>query len=98
MAKKATRSPGADGNPGNPANPGKAAAASVVALTDAFCRERLNEEYAALCRKLAEALGRKRPSPLVRGRVEIWACAVVRVIGWVNFLDDRDTSPHSSSL
>jgi hypothetical protein len=36
MAKKAARSPGADGNP---ANPGKAAAAAVAAMTDAFCRE-----------------------------------------------------------
>ena len=25
----------------------------IVGLTDAFCREHLNDEYAALCRKLA---------------------------------------------
>jgi hypothetical protein len=24
----------------------------------------------------------------------VWACAIVRVIGWVNFLDDRSQSPH----
>ena len=31
---------------------------------DQFCKEHLNEEYAVLCRKLAEKLARKRPSPL----------------------------------
>src|SRR4051794_39571968 len=66
----------------------------VVALTDAFCREHLNAEYEALCRKLAAALARKRPSPLTRGKPEVWACAVVRVIGWVNFLDDSSQTPH----
>src|SRR3954469_6551788 len=47
-----------------------------------------------LCRKLAAALARKRPSPPTRGKPEVWACAVVRVIGWVNFLDDSGNSPH----
>ena len=35
----------------------------IVAMTDQFCREKLNEEYAVLCRRLAEKLARKRPSP-----------------------------------
>ncbi len=67
---------------------------AIVALTDAFCREHLNAEYLGLCRKLAAALARKRPSPLIRGKAEVWACAVLRVIGWVNFLDDSSNSPH----
>src|SRR5438445_6537249 len=67
---------------------------AIVALTDAFCREHLNEEYRALCRRLAAVLARKRPSPLIRGKPEVWACAVVRVIGWVNFLDDSSQTPH----
>lgn len=67
---------------------------TIVALTDAFCQEHLNEEYRALCRRLAVALARKRPSPLTRGKPEVWACAVLRVIGWVNFLDDRSQTPH----
>jgi hypothetical protein len=66
----------------------------IVGLTDAFCLEHLTHEYQMLCRKLAAALARKRPSPLVRGKPEVWACAVVRVIGWVNFLDDSSNSPH----
>jgi hypothetical protein len=67
---------------------------TVVGLTDAFCREHLNEEYEALCRKLAGALARKRPSPLPGGKPETWACGVVRTIGWVNFLDDSSRRPH----
>ncbi len=63
-------------------------------MTDAFCKEFLNEEYAELCRKLATALARKRPSPLLQGKLETWACGVVRTIGWVNYLDDRSQKPH----
>ncbi len=68
--------------------------AAITGLTDRFCREHLNDEYAALCRKLAEKLARKRPSPLLSGKPQVWACAIVRVIGWVNFLDDRSRTPH----
>jgi hypothetical protein len=39
-------------------------------------------------------LARKRPSPLASGKPESWACAIVRVIGWVNFLDDRNQPIH----
>ena len=67
-------------------------------MTDAFCREFLNEEYAELCRKLATALARKRPSPLLRGRLETWASGIVRTIGWVNFLHDPSQTPHLALL
>jgi hypothetical protein len=66
----------------------------IASLVDAFCRERLNEEYAVLCGKLVEALARKRPSPLLRGKPNTWACGVVRTIGWVNYLDDSSRTPH----
>src|SRR4051794_40851329 len=67
---------------------------AIVGLTDAFCREHLNEEYGDLCRKLAGVLARKRPSPLPSGKPETWACGIIRTIGWVNFLDDRSRTPH----
>jgi hypothetical protein len=67
---------------------------AIVALTDTFCREQLNAEYAALCRRLAEKLARKRPSPLLSGKPATWACGIVRTIGWVNFLDDSSQTPH----
>ena len=69
----------------------------IVALTDAFCRERLDDEYGALCRKLAGVLSRKRPSPLTRGKPESWASGIVRVVGWVNFLGDP-SQPHHMKM
>ena len=69
----------------------------IVFLTDSFCRQRLNDEYATLCHKLAAALARKRPSPLMRGKLEIWACGIVYAIGAVNFLFDKSQKPHMGS-
>ena len=67
---------------------------TIVGLIDKFCRKPLNEEYAVLCRKLAEKLARKRPSPLLRGTPSTWASGIVRTIGWVNFLGDSTQTPH----
>ena len=67
---------------------------AITTLTDTFCNDRLNEEYAEMCRRLAAALARKRPSPLARGKEATWACGIVRTIGWVNYLDDRSAKPH----
>jgi hypothetical protein len=67
---------------------------AVIRLTDTFCQAHLTHEYQMLCRKLTGVLARKRPSPLTRGKPEVWACAIVRVIGWVNFLDDSSQKPH----
>jgi Domain of unknown function (DUF6398) len=67
----------------------------IVAITDAFCSAHLNQEYAQMSRKLAAALSRKRPSPLVRGKVETWACGIVYAIGSVNFLSDKSFEPYT---
>lgn len=66
----------------------------IVGLTDSFCREHLDDEYANLCRALADALARKRSSPLIRDKPKSWADAIVRVIGWVNSLGDPSQSHH----
>jgi hypothetical protein len=66
----------------------------VTELTDSFCREHLNEEYAGVARLAVAGLCRKRPSPLRSGRPNTWACAVVYALGQVNFLSDKDTSPY----
>ena len=68
-----------------------------MGLTDAFCREHLDDEYAELCRKLAGILARKRPSPLTKGKPESWASGIVRVIGWANFIGDP-SQPHHMRL
>src|SRR5438270_8049540 len=70
------------------------AVTEIAGLVDAFCKEHLNVEYADLCRKLTEKLARKRPSPLVSGKPQTWACGIVRTIGWANFLDDSGRTPH----
>jgi len=69
----------------------------IVGMTDAFCREYLDDEYGVLCRKLAGVLARKRPSPLVRGKPESWASGIVRVVGSVNFLNDP-SQPHYMTM
>jgi hypothetical protein len=68
--------------------------AAIVALLNPFCQHYLNDEYATLCRELAAALARKRPSPLARGKPEIWACGIVYALGTVNFLFDKSQTPH----
>ena len=69
----------------------------IVSLTDTFCQKHLNEEYAQLCRLLAAALSRKRPSPLAKGKVNTWACGIVHALGMVNFLFDPSQTPHMSA-
>lgn len=69
----------------------------VIRLIDQFCKEHLNEEYAVLCRKLAEKLGRKRPSPLLNGSPNAWASGIVRAVGGVNFLHDKSQTPYMRS-
>lgn len=70
---------------------------AVVALTDPFCAEHLNDEYAQLCRRLAAALCRKRPSPLLSGQLRTWACAIVYTAGSENFLFDRSQTPYMAA-
>ena len=66
----------------------------ICALTDMLCEEKLNSEYAILCRELAAKLARKRPSPLIGGQAKTWACGIVYTIGSVNFLFDKSQNPH----
>lgn len=70
-----------------------AAFATITGLMDRFCHEHLNEEYAAMCRKLAEKLARKRPSPLIQGNPNAWASGIVRAVGGANFLHDKSQTP-----
>ena len=69
----------------------------IIGLIDQFCKEHLNEEYAVLCRKLAEKLGRKRPSPLLHGSPNAWSSGIMRAVGGVNFLHDKSQTPNMRS-
>ena len=68
----------------------------VVSLTNEFCHAHLNEEYAQITRRAAASLCRKRPSPMLRGRTNVWACGIIHAVGFVNFLFDRSNEPYVS--
>lgn len=72
-------------------------AAIIIDATDRFCAEHLDAEYAELCRRLVARLARKRPSPLARGDLTIWAGAALYAIGTLNFLFDATQRPHLTS-
>jgi len=66
----------------------------ITAITNAFCAQHLNDDYALLIRQAAAELARKRPSPLTRGKATGWACGLTHAIGMVNFLFDPSQTPH----
>ena len=61
--------------------------------TDAFCDQRLNDEYKTMIRLGLAALSRKRPSPLLKGKDQAWAAGLVHAVGRVNFLFDPAQTP-----
>ena len=68
--------------------------AAITTLTDTFSAEYLNEEYRQVIHLVVGALARKRPSPLLKGKENVWAAAAVHAVGRVNFLDDPSQTPH----
>src|SRR3954453_18672126 len=54
-------------------------------------------EYAGLCRRVVGKLGRKRPSPLTRGDLDIWAAGVVYAVGPPNFVFDPAQTLHATA-
>ncbi|MBP3590184.1 MAG: hypothetical protein J6J61_06370 [Muribaculaceae bacterium] len=72
----------------------KAREDEIVRLAVSFCNEKIDAEYASLCEKMVRKLGRKRANPLERGRLEIWAAAVVYTIATMNFLFDKSFEPY----
>src|SRR3954470_14617333 len=72
-------------------------AQQIFDVTDVVCWEYLDEEYGVLVRRLVARLARKRPSPIVRGDVRIWAAGAIYVVGQVNFLFDRTQIPHMTA-
>ena len=66
----------------------------LLELTGTFCSQKLDDDYFQLCEKLVKKLGRKRDVPFKRGKIEIWAAAVVYAIGSINFLFDKSFEPY----
>jgi hypothetical protein len=67
---------------------------AITGITNAFCEEHLNEEYAELCRRMTAILARKRASPLSSGRPLSWASGIIYAIGRVNSLFDKSQKLH----
>jgi hypothetical protein len=58
-----------------PAALARSRAEEIVWLTQGFCAEHLDAEYAELSAKMIARLARKRPSPFERGETRVWAGA-----------------------
>ena len=67
---------------------------NIIALTEPFCRNFLNDEYSELAKRMAAALCRKRSSPVISGEIRTSACAILYALGKINFLSDRSTQPY----
>jgi len=66
----------------------------LIELTQTFCDQKLDSDYKHLCEKLIRKLGRKRDVPFQRGKIEIWAAAVIHALGSINFLFDKSFKPY----
>lgn len=66
----------------------------ILGLAEPFCTEFLDEDYRRLVAEATAALCRKRPSPLLRGKENIWAAAIIHAVGTANFLFDSSQKPH----
>lgn len=66
---------------------------AIRQAADAFCDQRLNDEYKKVIHQALAALSRKRPSPLLKSKDKSWAAGVVHAVGMVNFLFDPSQTP-----
>ena len=66
----------------------------LLELTGIFCSQKLDDDYFQLCEKLIKKMGRKRDVPFKRGKIEIWAAAVIYSVGSINFLFDKSFEPY----
>ena len=67
---------------------------AMAEILKPYCDEYLNAEYLELCLHAVEKLCRKRPSPLVGGRLHTWAAGIVYAIGQANFIFDPSQPIH----
>lgn len=69
----------------------------ITRATDECCHEMLDEEYAEICRRIAAALCRKRPSPVAQGNITHWIVGIIHAAGFVNLLWDPGRKPYMSA-
>jgi len=66
----------------------------ITRVTDDFCHQLLDDEYAEICRRIAAALCRKRPSPVAQGNLTHWVTGIIHAAGLVNCLWDPSQKPY----
>ena len=69
----------------------------LIKMVSEFCDDKLNDEYKQLAIKLVEKMGRKRDVPFKRGKLDIWASAVIYALAQINFLFDKSFEPYLST-
>jgi tetratricopeptide (TPR) repeat protein len=72
----------------------KAKEKQLLDMVESFSKENIDEEYMELCSSLVKKMGRKHDVPFKRGKIEIWASAVIYAIGQINFLFDKSFEPY----
>ena len=68
----------------------------LLRLTSDFCRQRLNEEYEELCKKMILKMSRKRQVPFLSGKPATWAAGIIYALGQINFLFDKSKQPNTT--
>src|SRR5262249_8200412 len=68
----------------------------ITGVTDAFCRDHLNDEYCILCQKVVAAAA-EVGLPLTSGKAAGWAGGVVAAVGFANFLGDPSQPFHMTT-
>lgn len=69
----------------------------LIEMVSSFCDDKLDDEYRQLSINLIEKMGRKHDVPFKRGKLEIWASAVIYALGQINFLFDKSFEPYSTA-
>ena len=68
----------------------------IKSIYQGYCKQHLDDEYLALCDQLYEDLLEFDADVFQRGRINIWASAIVWAVGSINFLGDKSFEPYAS--
>lgn len=66
----------------------------IAKVIEEYCDLKLNQGYKEVCLEVLAKLARKRPSPLVSGRTNTWACGIVYTVGAYNGVFDKSEPNH----
>ena len=66
----------------------------LISLLSEYCKKKLDDDYQSLCIKMINKMARKHNVPFLKGRIEIWASAIIYALGSINFLFDKSFEPY----